>query len=308
MDFYPEHLPLNVRGLIAAILLESPLHRNFISEALRNLSVAEIDELSAFLDYCKLQRLSTEYMADCYLTLVEDTIGEQIYFNAHKHYRYSSFAEVANKVYFDPEYMDKYMHGLAISSFLWANHIAISRYFRTTLPTNARGRYLEVGPGHGQFLLRAMRDCSCSEYLGVDISATSVAQTKNIINHFLPQCDAEVRLETRDFLSKDDLPADSFDIIVAGEVVEHVEQPEAFFCRIAELAKSDAHIFLTTCINTPAIDHIYLWRAPEELEKMIRACGLTIKDRLTLPYQGKTMAQAIAEDLSVNFAFVLGKA
>jgi len=295
-------------ALVSLIKSENPLHSNFIDDAMANLRPDELQRLCLFLTYCNRNGLDSEYMCESYLTLVEDTISEQIYFNKHKHYRYSSFQEVAQKVYFDPEYMDRYMHGLAISTFLWPNHVRITRYFKQTLPKRAVGSYLEVGPGHGQFLMMAMQECSYDSYLGVDISATSIKQTRNVIDYFLPELRDTVRLDTRDFLAKDDLQANSFDAIVAGEVVEHVEQPELFLKQIAALAKADAHIFLTTCINTPAIDHIYLWRTPQELETMIQDCGLTIRDRLTLPYQGKSLDEAIAEDLSVNFAFLLSKA
>jgi 2-polyprenyl-3-methyl-5-hydroxy-6-metoxy-1,4-benzoquinol methylase len=298
----------HIIALVALIKSENPLHSNFIDEAMANLRPDELQRLGLFLAYCNQNGLDSAYMCESYLTLVEDTISEQIYFKKHQHYRYSSFKEVAQKVYFDPDYMDRYMHGLAISTFLWPNHVRITRYFKQTIPKRAVGSYLEVGPGHGQFLMMAMQECSYDSYLGVDISATSIKQTRNVIDYFLPDISTMATLETRDFLAKDDLEACSFDAIVAGEVVEHVEQPEPFFRRIAELAKPDAHIFLTTCINTPAIDHIYLWRTPQELESMIRDCGLTIRDRLTLPYQGKSLDEAIAEDLSVNFAFLLSKA
>jgi len=303
-----EHrVPENIAVLTSGILQESPLHKSFIDAAFANLRAEELTELSKFLDYCAVSELSVDYLVDSYLTLVEDTISEQMYFNEHRHYRYSSFKEVADKVYFDPDYMGRYMHGLAISSFLWPNHVAITRYFRDTLPTAHVGSYLEVGPGHGQFMLTAMQRCAYDSYTGIDISATSTEQTRQIIDYFAPSLAANAHLETRDFLADDELASASFDAIVAGEVVEHVEQPEPFFRRIADLAKPGAHIFLTTCINTPAIDHLYLWRTPQELETMIQDCGLGVVEKLTLPYQGKTLEEALEDDLSVNYAFILEK-
>jgi len=92
-----------------------------------------------------------------------------------------------------------------------------------------------------------------------------------------------------------------------GEVLEHVEQPEVFLRRIAELAKDDAYIFITTCINAPAVDHIYLWRTTDELEEMITASGLTITEPLRLPYEGKTLEESREENLPINVAYVLAK-
>jgi 2-polyprenyl-3-methyl-5-hydroxy-6-metoxy-1,4-benzoquinol methylase len=93
-----------------------------------------------------------------------------------------------------------------------------------------------------------------------------------------------------------------------GEVLEHVEQPELFLRRIAELAADDAFIFITTCINAPAVDHIYLWRTTDELEDMIRDSGLSIVEPLRLPYEGKTLEESRDQQLPINVAYVLSAA
>jgi SAM-dependent methyltransferase len=243
------------------------------------------------------------YLADSYLTIVGDTLDEQAYFAENKHYRHSTFAEVADLVYHDAEYMDRYMYGLAISTFLWPNHVEMARFFRRSLPRGRRGRYLEVGPGHGFLLLTAIELGSYDEFVGVDLSASSIAQTSAIVHHFFP--DTPVRLEQRDFLSVDGFAPASFDAIVMGEVLEHVEQPARFLRRIRELAAPGAFLFITTCVNAPAIDHIFLWRSTDELEQLITDCGLAIADPLRLPYEGTTQAESAARELPINVAYVL---
>jgi cyclopropane fatty-acyl-phospholipid synthase-like methyltransferase len=201
--------------------------------------------------------------------------------------------------------MDRYMYGLAITNFLWPNHVQMARFMRETLPKGRNGRYLEVGPGHGFLLLSALEVGAFDDVLGVDLSAASVEQTRTIIDHFYP--DAPARVELRDFLEATDLEPSSFDAVVMGEVLEHVEQPEVFLRRIAELAKDDAYIFITTCINAPAVDHIYLWRTTDELEEMITSSGLTITEPLRLPYEGKSLEESREENLPINVAYVLAK-
>ncbi|MGN6611778.1 MAG: class I SAM-dependent methyltransferase [Angustibacter sp.] len=295
-----------VDRLVDAILQQYPVHQGFIERALAGATAAEVDRLARYLDFCLTKGLTLDYLAESYLTILGDTLDEQQYFQHHGRYRHSTFAEVAESVYHDRQYMDRYMYGLAITNFLWPNHVEMARFLRRTLPRGRTGTYLEVGPGHGFLLLTAIEVGSFGDLLGVDLSAASVEQTRTVVQHFHPA--APVRIEQRDFLDADDLPPASFDAIVMGEVLEHVEQPQTFLRRIADLLADDGFAFVTTCVNAPAVDHIYLWRTTDELEDMIRASGLSIIEPLRLPYEGKTLEESRAEQLPINVAYVLAPA
>ena len=160
--------------------------------------------------------------------MVEDTLREQLYFMQHKEYRHETHAEIANHVYHDVEYMNRYMYGLAITAFFWPNHVDMARVFRKTLPARKHGRYLEIGPGHGYYLMTAMRHGTFDEFLGIDISEASIRQTKSIVDYFAPDRKECFVLEKKDFLEAADLKPNSFDAIVMGEVLEHVEAPDDF--------------------------------------------------------------------------------
>lgn len=295
-----------VNRLTEAIIEQFPVHRSFLTAALDFATADEIDRLASYLEFCvESKGLSLDYLAEGYLTLLGDTLDELTYFRDNGHYRHSTFAAVAETVYHDREYMDRYMYGLAISTFLWPNHVEMARLFRRTIPGRS-GRYLEVGPGHGFLLLSAMQLGHFAELLGIDVSEASVEQTRSIVEHFQPE--SPVRIEKRDFFDAGGLAPGSFDAVVAGEVLEHVEQPGIFLRRIAELATDDGYIFVTTCINAPAIDHIFLWRTTDEFEKLITDSGLEIVEPLHLPYEGKTLEEARAEALPINVAYVLRKA
>ncbi|TAL33774.1 MAG: class I SAM-dependent methyltransferase [Alphaproteobacteria bacterium] len=296
-------LPDNIRALRDAILGQNPMHRSFMTAALANVTPEEMGHLDRYIDFCRQRGLTIAYLADCYLTIVGDTLREQIYFQKNKKYRYSSFAQVADNVYFNEEYMSFYMYGLAITSFLWPNHLALFRFFRDMLPKDKKGAYLEIGPGHGYFLLTAMQRSAYSSFTGVDISETSIAQTRALLEHF-GGGKKGFELLCMDFLDSK-LPENGFDAIVMGEVLEHVEQPEHFLKQIARLAKKDAYIFVTTCINAPAVDHIYLFSSPEQLEKLFSDCGLKIRNQLIKPYEGKSLEESLQQLLAINVAYVL---
>ena len=300
----PAHEPPLLVAFADQVRHDNPMHRSFLDQALANLTPLEKAEIGEYIAFCNSRGLAIEYLAKCYLTVVADTLREQIYFQRHGKYRYATFAEVAGHVYFDPEYMADYMHGLALSSYLWPNHLELFRFFRASLPTDRRGSYLEIGPGHGYFFKTAMQLSRYDAFHGVDISATSIGLTRDLVERYGGDRTAQVRLECLDFLEAD-LPRAGFAAIVMGEVLEHVEQPERFLRKLASLAADDAFLFVTTCINAPAIDHIRLFRDPRELQDMFVACGLAIRQQRICPHAGKTLDECLGERYAVNVGYVL---
>ena len=146
---------------------------------------------------------------------------------------------------------------------------------------------------------------SFDTFLGIDLSQSSIDQTRSIVEFFNPELGDRFSLQCTDFLDAGDLEAGAYDALVMGEVLEHVEEPDRFLRRLADLAAPGAYIYVTTCINAPAIDHIHLWRNTDDLEALIERCGLTIRKALRLPYEGKTIKEAVEENLAINVAYVL---
>jgi|SRR5580700_1492693 2-polyprenyl-3-methyl-5-hydroxy-6-metoxy-1,4-benzoquinol methylase len=282
----------------------NPVHAKFLARAFSNLSSENSDELGRYVDYCAKDGITIEYLAECYNLIVTDTQIEQIYFKRNKRYRCSTFKEVADAVYFSNTYMPRYMHGLALTTFLWPNHLAMRDFFVKTFPAGTRGEYLEIGPGHGYYFTKASALGSFDFMTGIDISASSVALTRKMLQHFAVDRD-KVKILEADFLQFD--PGVLFSCIVMGEVLEHVERPELFLEKIAKLAEEDTYIYITTAVNSPAIDHIYLFRSSEEVEQLMRKCGLEITDKLCLPHPGVTLEEAYARAMSVNVAYVARK-
>lgn len=295
-------------GELAALIVdEFPVHRSYLDAALATMDASEMLALERYLDYCVCIGLSVSYLADAYLTIVGDTLREQIYFQRHGHYRHATFDEVANSVYFDSDYMSAYMYGLALTDYLWPNHRAIFRFFRETLPVDRSGSYLEIGPGHGYFLMTAATTSSFTTFAGIDISKTSIALTKSILEYSgVAAAGKMLDLRCIDFLDTE-LEEDAWDAVVMGEVLEHVERPDVFMNQIARLAKPDAYIFITTCINAPAVDHIFLFSNPTQLHELFRDAGLSIVREEVRAYEGKTLQECLDGRLAVNVAYVLRK-
>jgi len=263
-------------------------------------------ELTGYLSYCKSVGLSLDYLADCYNTIVTDTFMEQMFFEENRRYRWSRFDELADSVYFDNAYMRKYMYGLAITAFLWPNHVALHDFFLRTFPRGRKGNYLEIGPGHGYYFMRSAQLGNFERLLGLDISAASVALTRDLIRYFEVEkkCRAEV-IET-DFLTFHE-ENQEYSCIVMGEVLEHVEDPGRFLSTIARLSGPSTHIFVTTCMNAPAVDHISLFRTGKDVEDIIVSSGLQVVEAHYVPYVGKTLEQCEEGALAVNVGYVLRK-
>jgi 2-polyprenyl-3-methyl-5-hydroxy-6-metoxy-1,4-benzoquinol methylase len=289
--------------LISIISQKYPTQKRFLSKASEQLSGGELNDLEAYNQFCQKEDLSLDYLAECYLLIVNDTIKEQLYFKKNQKYRYSSFAEVGDAVYHNQAYMQKYMIGLALSTFFWENHREMRNFFIQSLPTHSGGNYLEVGPGHGFFFMSAMRALNFDKFTGVDISKTSVEMTQSILTSNLFGEFKNFEIKQADFLNFNS--KQKYDFLVMSEVLEHVEKPELFLNKLREYANHEARIFITTCLNAPAIDHIFLYSNQEMLREQIKNAGLTIEKELWLPYPGQTLEQSFSKLLPVNVAMVL---
>ncbi|MFC1525474.1 class I SAM-dependent methyltransferase [Candidatus Latescibacterota bacterium] len=290
--------------LVSGVLAENPGHTRFLCESAAGAGDSTWEELESFLGYCTGQGVSLNYLVECYNTIVQDTLVEQVYFMRHKEYRHSTYAEVAEAVYQDPVYMHKYMLGLAISLFLWPAHRKLKDFFASTIPRGTGGRYLEVGPGHGFFFMKAATTTSYDDFLAVDISPKSVEMTRSIMESGCFGEFANYRVECLDFLAAD-FGSEKYEALVMGEVLEHVENPAAFLQKIRELTHDDSYIYISTCLNAPAVDHISLFTSVEHLESIVEEEGLRIVNRCLVPHLGMTVEECLAMEMAVNFGAVV---
>lgn len=295
-----------VARFAAGVVGTNPVHKKFIDNSLRTMNQKTYDDLNRYFLFCLSKGLTLDYLIECYNTITIDTQIEQMNFFRMGTYRHSRFSDVASSVYFNPDYMKKYMYGLAITSFLWPNHASIHEFFVKSFPREKKGVYVEIGPGHGYYFMKAAELGGFSRMIGIDISPSSIEMTSEILRHFLVDKAVKVDLVETDFL--DYVPdVGEFGCIVLGEVLEHVEEPAQFLSKIAQISCSETHVYVTTCINAPAVDHIYLYRSPDEVTHMIKAAGLSIVEHFYAPYVGLSFEESLDRKLPINVAYVLRK-
>ena len=146
-------------------------------------------------------------------------------------------------------------------------------YFAKELSAYSPKSYLEIGGGHGAFLLEAIKQFGEHvKYEMVDISSSSLEMAKTFVNN------PKVTFKLQDIYEYK--PDEPFEFITMGEVLEHVEEPVKLLKGLGKLLKDDGTVFITTPTNAPAIDHIYLFRNEKEIEEVINEGGFKVVNKL----------------------------
>jgi len=85
-------------------------------------------------------------------------------------------------------------------------------------------------------------------------------------------------------LIKEDLykyePKNKFDIILCGELLEHLEDPLGALIKLNSLLKKDGQLFLTVAVYASMIDHIYLYKSAQEVRNQIHKASFIIKKEM----------------------------
>lgn len=236
------------------------------------------------------------YSIDCYFHLVADMFDERVKFLETGTYSSTSFIEVNNRVYADPEIMNYHMHGLVLAQFLWPEQYKRIDFFANNLPSYKDGihRYLEIGGGHGIYIdtaVNILQDDTCFDL--VDISLSSLNIAKGILDNL------KINYIHKDIFDFEE--DEKYDFITMGEVLEHLEEPCKMLKKIYDLLADDGTFYLTTPANAPMIDHIHLFNNEDEIRDMIIDSEFHIKDEIAI--YSKAMPLEMARELKVPLMY-----
>ncbi len=251
--------------------------------------------------FLRSQGISVEQSVDAYLKLCNTILRCQIDFMRTGRYPAADAATAAAEVYSDAKRMLPYMVGLAMSQYLWETHHAIFRFFVAEL-RRRRGEvrsYLEIGPGHGLFLDRALSELGNDVMAtAVDISPTSIDITRAIMEFFRPGA-RNLTYRTGDVMTLA-MPG-RFDFITMGEVLEHVDAPGELLAKTRSLLAPGGAAYVSTCANCPAVDHVYQFNNVDEIRALLTGSGLKIERDLALPAENLPMDEVIKRRITVNY-------
>lgn len=264
----------------------------------------ELNEVLKFLvDEYNAGKYDIDFIVDSYLFLNNMVMEETYYFVKNGKYRYSTFEEVDKLVYDNEEYMEKYMIGVLISQYIWVNHMKMIRYFVENADFFYGDKYLEIGPGFGQYLIKAITKCNFNEYYACDVSESSTQGSNQYLKHrgYADRCSVEYK-NFFDYSAKD-----KFDCIVMGEVLEHTEKPKEMLQKIYELLAEKGKAFITTVINAPTLDHIYLFNNIEEVLDIVSSVGFNVDDYQCSTAGDIPLEKAIKKKQAINIAMILSR-
>lgn len=217
---------------------------------------------------------------DGYVFFVTEVNMAQIMYEKTGRYQYSSFQEVYDVAYGDEEFMEDYHWGVFASTFAWEHHLNLSKLFRDRflerLDNNAK--VLDLGAGSGIYNLLALRQCPSATAVAVDISPTSVKESRNTA--------VELGLGDRTQHICSDATTwkagDMFDAAISCFVLEHLEHPELLLLNLSRNVKPHGLVYVTTALTASEIDHIYEFRRESEVVAMCERAGFRVLEYQSL--------------------------
>lgn len=299
----------NFNMFVDLISKKSPLQKKKIGQMLANSEQTYFHDAeifsSRYLEYLNNQAISLDFAVDAYVKMCNDMMKCQISFMKTGKYPAAN-VDTYNEVYNDMATMKSYMVGLAISQVLWPTHYAIFKSFEKIIMESREdiGAYLEIGPGHGLFMDKALEHLQdTAEITAVEISATSLDITKSIITFFHPQDAGRIKYHNMDMLDLD--LNNKYDFIMMGEVLEHVTSPDRLLKKLKELLSERGKAFISTCIDCPAIDHVYHFRCIRDIHDMFDGAGLKVVNEQLLPVENLPLEEIRNKQITINYCAVV---
>jgi SAM-dependent methyltransferase len=294
-------------SFIETICSKNPLQKKMIQAFLATRNEAYWLRLQEFNDqyvpYLASTGVDTDMLARSYLTLCEQMLHEQIQFKKTGRYTSSGLDETNRLIYSQTDRMSSLLYGLAVSQFLWPNHYGLFDFFINQCSRlNSVASYLEVGPGHGLFLLEALRLFPRAKATVVDISPAAIQISKGAVEKLQPGANCQFVIQ-----DINEMEQGNFDLITMCEVLEHLDDPVPILEKTRTFLAPKGHFYITTCANAPAVDHVFLYKSVEEIQQQVRDCGFRIEAELALPVGSAPRERWAEEKTEINYAALLSK-
>ena len=260
------------------------------------------EEISKNIFYFeKKWKLKKYFSLVSYNDLCKETLSEQFYLKKYGTYR-AIKQDIDNKLlYVSSKKMKAYLLGLMLTQIFWPSHYKILRFYKSKIKSRKKVRFLEIGSGHGLMTKYLLENSSENSGLICDISKQSLSLTKSIIHK-------QAKQNNLKFINKDFFKLDSsfkFDLIIMGEVIEHVKNPKKFLLKAKRMLTKDGKIFLSTCANCAQVDHLFHFECINQIQHLIKKCKLKIDSELISPSENIPKKDWKKEKIAINYCSIL---
>lgn len=231
-------------------------------------------------------------------------LKEQMYLERNGHYRYSNAHQAYENTLGTSEQATIYLEGLLMSQAFWPNHRSIIHFFRqhilnisTDLIVGHPMQAMEIPLGTGFFLSDLLTKGSVWKGVGYDLTPSSICFSA--ITHTQMNCKtAELTLANIFNLPNQSI----FDLIICGEFIEHIDNPDEALVLIKNKLKDHGRVFLTTAIWAASPDHVYLFRSASEVRTLLEKY-FTIEHEIVLAVDPSIPTNK--EKHAMNYAAIL---
>jgi 2-polyprenyl-3-methyl-5-hydroxy-6-metoxy-1,4-benzoquinol methylase len=295
----------NAAQIVASAVNRWPSHASFLRQSFAGRDadlMRSVERHAAIVRNVIGSESSLFRFCDDYRYLCQKLLEEELYFRRNGRYRLGSFSEAVAEVYSDKIFMDRYMNFLLLSYILWDNHSrAIAHFENSYLPSLPSGvRHLEIGPGHGLLLHLAMTRGSIANFTAWDVSETSVMQTRRCLSAMGSRCEVELVLQNLFHPPSPKEKQSLFGSVVMSEILEHLENPAEALAAVSKHMQPGARLWVNIPVNSPAPDHLYLLREPEQALELVRAGGFEVIDHAFFPMTGQSLEHARRHNLTIS--------
>lgn len=297
----------NLSKVVDEVIRIWPEHRKYCETRFKNDDDAFLARTEEFATLAlrnvgdQLERYVSDYRWMC-----ERFHEEEIFFFREDRYRLSTFQQAYDEVYSNIEYMLRYVHGILISQIIWNTHAqafdAFRQHYLPNVPAGAS--YLEVGPGHGFYLYFASRSPNIANMEAWDVSPASIQETTEALQRM--GVTRDIKLIEQDVLAAP-TRHEEFDCATISEVLEHLEHPERALKSLHSALKPGGLIFINVPLNSPAPDHIYLWRSPDEFRAFVESHGFKVEHETLAPVGGYSVERALKYKVTISSILVARK-
>jgi SAM-dependent methyltransferase len=230
-------------------------------------------------------------------------LKEQQRFEKTGKYASDDFDEIRSKVYDNPDVMRRfYLEGLMLTHAFWPIHLDIHALFSAAfLPRVAdAGVGLEVGFGHGLYLLEILSERPKTRTHSFDISPFSIEYARRLLEAGGVDS-ARFELALADVRQPLPAPDASRRWAVFAEVLEHIPNPAEALRELRRVLVPGAPLFATTVLFSSAIDHITQFESADQVERLLVDAGFQLVEKRAFAVKDYVPG---SKDRTIDLAYV----